>query len=168
MTFYWNKTAGKFPGHGGKPVLITQQEFEDCCCGSDEPCVDCGETPSGDAIVTVTGDCNDPTGQCAGAAQTYSPYTFVECQWCWCTDIGEDEWCHGYQLCLIYNPITGRWDGYIGDFTEEVHPVLFTKTAITGIVCNPATHQLEGSFDLDGVDHASGSECTGCTAHVTL
>ncbi len=30
--FYWNKTAGKFPMQDGKPVLITQEEFEECCC----------------------------------------------------------------------------------------------------------------------------------------
>ncbi len=30
--FYWNKTAGTFPMQNGQPVLITQEEFEACCC----------------------------------------------------------------------------------------------------------------------------------------
>jgi hypothetical protein len=36
--YYWNKTDGWFPIQTGKPVLITQDEFEECCCGLCVPC----------------------------------------------------------------------------------------------------------------------------------
>jgi hypothetical protein len=39
MAYYWNGTT--FPGHSDKPVFITQEQFEDCCCG--ETCADFGD-----------------------------------------------------------------------------------------------------------------------------
>jgi len=84
VTFYWNKTAGKFPGHGGKPVLITREQFEECCCAAPDDCpcdqeswdtMACGGATCGglvacyqikdyEAGVTLTAceDCDDATG----------------------------------------------------------------------------------------------------------
>jgi len=36
---YWNKTGVKFPVQSGKPVAITQADFEECCCPCDLACV---------------------------------------------------------------------------------------------------------------------------------
>lgn len=32
MIYHWNKTAQCFPSQSGKPVLITEEQFQYCCC----------------------------------------------------------------------------------------------------------------------------------------
>ncbi len=52
--FYWNKAEGWFPTQDGSPVLITQEEWEECCCDI-HPC-ECPEDCQDDLWLEIDTD----------------------------------------------------------------------------------------------------------------
>jgi len=85
MTKYYKMPSGKFPTQGGTPVLITQAQFEECCCeGEPEPAdyklIPCYEVntectwprcPAGTPLfLTVTFSNVSICTECQGASET--------------------------------------------------------------------------------------------------
>ena len=152
--------SGKIALQNGKPVVLSQEDFEDCCCDSAAPCTDCnGAQP--DAVVTVTGTCTDQT-DCDDRAATYDWEGFdpgfpsgVACFWewrhpDWAVDAGE--------LWVMYTVATGAWHIWIGLNGN----VLFEDADASGITC------VGGELQASAIAVPGVNGCTDCTAHVTL
>lgn len=73
--FYFDAANKRGPLQGGKPVSITREQFEECCCEDVEPCEHCdaGTTPE-EIAVTVAGmaaGSSVPCADCANLDDTY-------------------------------------------------------------------------------------------------
>ncbi len=160
-----NPSSGKFV-----------KDADDCCCG--EPCTDCaGSQPN--AVVSISGSCH---AQCWGmeGIYTFSTYTVVPtgCRWYWTLgtppnvpylDIWycqvAEAWCADLRL---------NWSSRIafGGTTSADCPCdttgAFEPLEVLGISCNKSTGHLTGTFSLPGRDIGSPSDCSDCTAIITL
>lgn len=164
--YYWDGTH--FPMQSGKPVLISQSDFEDCCCAA-VPCTDCLGGSQDDIVVSNTSGCIVACR--ADGTYTYSTiYTYFpvgdcllgDCRWVWALGPpGDNAW----RLLISYTTASNTWTAQLRKGRNACYEstAYFESNDVSGLLCNKATGKLEGTFSLPGI-----STCTGCTANLSI
>lgn len=148
--------------------IVVAGSVDQCCC---TPCTSCTATqPS--AIITVSGSC---ASGCSAAAGTipwrgFGPFGSDACIWVWLKESFEQT----IELDVIFCPDAGLWYAQLGGtqplFGNSVKGAtcgggtgdLFVQ--IPGVMCSGG--YVSGLFTLQGSYFITN--CTGCTASVTL
>jgi hypothetical protein len=176
--YYFNATANKFPMQSGTPVLITQAEFETCCCCDDcTPCQDCTYDTTGPAATVTISGCEG----CILNEDTDGVFTMrAKCKhyddagngcpgylWEWERWLDEGHTVRVY-LTIVYFCSSGHWTALI--WNPDTSEPLFgcengdIRTVIDDDVeCVDGV--LTGAFTLEG---CPDTDCEGCTVSVTL
>lgn len=159
--YYWNGT--NLPMQSGNPVLISQSDFEDCCCC---PCDNC--TGTQDALTaSFAGTCTNPCSLNGAGSYPYISFTpSPVCKWKWTKTGGTlFEWTGE----LTYTPATGVWSatGLGWNPGEAGSRCEYANNNVTGVSCNKTTGKLEGSFSMPGIDNGYNN-CTDCTMNIAL
>jgi len=158
---YWDGEF--FPFQDGQPVLISQQDFEDCCC---DGCLSCGEGHTQPSVVITT---TAGSGDCAvDGTIPFEEFTDLApeaiCRWDWETDIGIQTFSLFYcrttkTYCAIINPPDASYGGDADtcDCVASMTDVTEYVSCVNGV--------LTGTFELVG---DAEFDCEEYTATVTL
>jgi hypothetical protein len=133
----------------------------DPCCCNPNPCISCaGSQPS--AAVTIAGSCD--TACLIGGTFTWLNFTSGSptCQWQW-TGTFEDFF--ETYLTVSFNQTTNQWTGQLNIGGGDA---LFGtgNDAVTGLSC--ISGLIVASFMLPGRNLGIASNCSGCTASITI